>query len=291
MPHLHLSLQAMDDLVLKRMKRRHDRAARLRRCRPGTRGAPRCRFRRRPDRRLSRPRPRRCSRRRSPRSTSSGLTWLHVFPFSPRARHAGSADAAGARPGAAGARRPAARCRRRARAAAFSPAGSARRPRYWLKPQASAAVPGMRQLPSATTRNRGLCCGFAFVPPIPSGYMRRRHRERQSTQADREAGLVAPGSRPRRPAGRRPATNNDRRCSPRHRLCPTRCPTCRPIFRHCRATCRSRHANRRFQRPVPTSSRHRTRRARRCRSRPDPSQSCRRPLRRSRNTPGRHHLT
>ncbi|MFO1156336.1 MAG: radical SAM protein [Rhodospirillales bacterium] len=26
MPHLHLSLQALDDLVLKRMKRRHDRA-------------------------------------------------------------------------------------------------------------------------------------------------------------------------------------------------------------------------------------------------------------------------
>ena len=40
MPHLHLSLQAGDDLILKRMKRRHSRAAsvalceRLRRLRP-----------------------------------------------------------------------------------------------------------------------------------------------------------------------------------------------------------------------------------------------------------------
>jgi threonylcarbamoyladenosine tRNA methylthiotransferase MtaB len=33
MPHLHLSLQAGDDLVLKRMKRRHDRAAALAACR------------------------------------------------------------------------------------------------------------------------------------------------------------------------------------------------------------------------------------------------------------------
>lgn len=33
MPHLHLSLQAMDDMVLKRMKRRHDRAAALNFCR------------------------------------------------------------------------------------------------------------------------------------------------------------------------------------------------------------------------------------------------------------------
>ncbi|WP_204265567.1 radical SAM protein, partial [Enterobacter hormaechei] len=41
MPHLHLSLQAGDDLVLKRMKRRHSRAdavrfcAEARRLRPG----------------------------------------------------------------------------------------------------------------------------------------------------------------------------------------------------------------------------------------------------------------
>ena len=53
MPHLHLSLQAGDDMILKRMKRRHSRAdahaivcARLRR------GAARHRVRRRPDRRI-----------------------------------------------------------------------------------------------------------------------------------------------------------------------------------------------------------------------------------------------
>ena len=47
MPHLHLSLQAGDDLILKRMKRRHPRAdaargdrARARRCGPTSRSAP-----------------------------------------------------------------------------------------------------------------------------------------------------------------------------------------------------------------------------------------------------------
>ena len=52
MPHLHMSFQAGDDLILKRMKRRHSRAdavetvARLKAKRPGDRD------RRRPDRRL-----------------------------------------------------------------------------------------------------------------------------------------------------------------------------------------------------------------------------------------------
>ena len=53
MPHLHLSLQAGDDLILKRMKRRHSRARRDPPARPA---APACapghRVRRRPDRRL-----------------------------------------------------------------------------------------------------------------------------------------------------------------------------------------------------------------------------------------------
>ena len=45
MPHLHLSLQAGDDLILKRMKRRHSRAeaiaacARARALRPGHRAS------------------------------------------------------------------------------------------------------------------------------------------------------------------------------------------------------------------------------------------------------------
>jgi threonylcarbamoyladenosine tRNA methylthiotransferase MtaB len=83
MPHLHLSLQAGDDLILKRMKRRHGRADaialcdRLRRLRPGmvfgadiiagfpteTEGM----FRRSVD-----------------LVEECGLTHLHVFPYSPR---------------------------------------------------------------------------------------------------------------------------------------------------------------------------------------------------------------
>ncbi len=64
MPHLHLSLQSGDDLILKRMKRRHSRkdaidfCAQVRRLRPGHRA------RRRHHRGLSDRRPRRCSRAR-----------------------------------------------------------------------------------------------------------------------------------------------------------------------------------------------------------------------------------
>ena len=38
MPHLHLSLQAGDDIILKRMKRRHARADAMRFCDRGARG-------------------------------------------------------------------------------------------------------------------------------------------------------------------------------------------------------------------------------------------------------------
>jgi threonylcarbamoyladenosine tRNA methylthiotransferase MtaB len=83
MPHLHLSVQAGDDLVLKRMKRRHLRAdvlaaaARARALRPGTAlgadliaGFPtesEAMFRRTLD-----------------LVEEAGLDYLHVFPFSPR---------------------------------------------------------------------------------------------------------------------------------------------------------------------------------------------------------------
>jgi threonylcarbamoyladenosine tRNA methylthiotransferase MtaB len=83
MPHLHLSLQAGDDLILKRMKRRHSRAAavalceRLRRLRPGMvfgadiiAGFPtedEAMFGRSLD-----------------LIGECGLTYLHVFPYSPR---------------------------------------------------------------------------------------------------------------------------------------------------------------------------------------------------------------
>src|SRR5581483_7430532 len=61
MPHLHLSIQAGDDLVLKRMKRRHSRADARGACAPASLSAP-------TSSPASRPRLRRCSRRRSPLS-------------------------------------------------------------------------------------------------------------------------------------------------------------------------------------------------------------------------------
>ena len=52
MPHLHLSLQAGDDMILKRMKRRHPRADAIALLREAAAAAARHRLRRRPDRRL-----------------------------------------------------------------------------------------------------------------------------------------------------------------------------------------------------------------------------------------------
>ena len=84
MPHLHLSLQAMDDLVLKRMKRRHDRArvfevaARARAARPDiVLGA---------DLIAGFPTETESMFETTLQSVDAlGLTWLHVFPFSARA--------------------------------------------------------------------------------------------------------------------------------------------------------------------------------------------------------------
>lgn len=84
MPHLHLSLQAMDDLVLKRMKRRHDRArafdvaARARAVRPDVvLGA---------DLIAGFPTETEAMFETTLASVDAlGLTWLHVFPFSARA--------------------------------------------------------------------------------------------------------------------------------------------------------------------------------------------------------------
>ena len=53
MPHFHLSLQAGDDMILKRMKRRHSRAQAVATVERHQGGAPRRDDRRRPDRRLS----------------------------------------------------------------------------------------------------------------------------------------------------------------------------------------------------------------------------------------------
>jgi threonylcarbamoyladenosine tRNA methylthiotransferase MtaB len=83
MPHLHLSLQAGDDLVLKRMKRRHSRAdaialcEKVRRLRPGTAfGA---------DLIAGFPTETEAMFRRSLDLVEEcGLAFLHVFPYSPR---------------------------------------------------------------------------------------------------------------------------------------------------------------------------------------------------------------
>ena len=53
MPHFHLSLQAGDDLILKRMKRRHSRADAVRMVERIKAARRRCDDRRRPHRRLS----------------------------------------------------------------------------------------------------------------------------------------------------------------------------------------------------------------------------------------------
>ncbi len=83
MPHLHLSVQAGDDIVLKRMKRRHGRAdvlaavARLRALRPGMAfGA---------DLIAGFPTETEAAFQRTlDLVAEAGLTWLHVFPYSAR---------------------------------------------------------------------------------------------------------------------------------------------------------------------------------------------------------------
>ena len=112
MPHLHLSLQHGDDIILKRMKRRHSRADavaftdQVRRLRPDiVFGADIIAgFPTETDDMFA---------RSLDLVEDCGLTHLHVFPYSERARHAGGAHAAGSRPRAQGARGAAARARRR----------------------------------------------------------------------------------------------------------------------------------------------------------------------------------
>ena len=111
MPHLHLSLQAGDDLILKRMKRRHLRddaiafCAAVRAARPEiVLGA---------DLIAGFPTETEAMFENSLRLVAEcGLTWLHVFPFSARQRHPGRTDAAGRGGRRARARRPPARARR-----------------------------------------------------------------------------------------------------------------------------------------------------------------------------------
>jgi threonylcarbamoyladenosine tRNA methylthiotransferase MtaB len=83
MPHLHLSLQAGDDLVLKRMKRRHGRADAIRFCREVRRLRPDMVFG--ADVIVGFPTETEAMFARSLDLVAEcGLTHLHVFPFSPR---------------------------------------------------------------------------------------------------------------------------------------------------------------------------------------------------------------
>jgi len=83
MPHLHLSLQSGDDLILKRMKRRHDRAQAIALCRTLRQLRPDIVFG--ADLIAGFPTESEEMFRRSLDLVEEcGLTYLHVFPFSPR---------------------------------------------------------------------------------------------------------------------------------------------------------------------------------------------------------------
>jgi threonylcarbamoyladenosine tRNA methylthiotransferase MtaB len=83
MPHLHLSLQAGDDLILKRMKRRHLREDAIRFCAEVRAARPEVVFG--ADIIAGFPTETEAMFANSLRMVEDcGLTWLHVFPFSPR---------------------------------------------------------------------------------------------------------------------------------------------------------------------------------------------------------------
>jgi len=83
MPHLHLSLQAGDDMILKRMKRRHQRADSIRFCEEARRLRPDIVFG--ADFITGFPTETDEMFENTLRLVDEcGLTWLHVFPFSPR---------------------------------------------------------------------------------------------------------------------------------------------------------------------------------------------------------------
>jgi threonylcarbamoyladenosine tRNA methylthiotransferase MtaB len=84
MPHLHLSLQAGDDLILKRMKRRHLRADAIAFCETVRAARPDVVFG--ADVIAGFPTETEAMFENSLRLVEEcGLTWLHVFPYSPRA--------------------------------------------------------------------------------------------------------------------------------------------------------------------------------------------------------------
>ena len=144
MPHLHLSLQAGDDLILKRMKRRHLRADAIAFCDAGAAAAAGRGVRRRHHRRLS-------DRDRGhvrPLARSGRRMRAHPAPRLPvlaAARHAGGAHAAGRARGRQGARAAAAREGRGGAAARISTARSARNGACWRNRLTSAAPSNSRR--------------------------------------------------------------------------------------------------------------------------------------------------
>ncbi|NBX43326.1 MAG: radical SAM protein, partial [Rhodobacteraceae bacterium] len=83
MPHLHLSLQHGDNLILKRMKRRHERADAIAFCEEARRLRPEIKFG--ADIIAGFPTETEAHFENSLKLVEEcGLTWLHVFPFSPR---------------------------------------------------------------------------------------------------------------------------------------------------------------------------------------------------------------
>ncbi len=83
MPHLHLSLQAGDDMILKRMKRRHLRADAIRFCQEARAARPDMTFG--ADIIAGFPTETEAMFENSlDLIDACGLTWLHVFPYSPR---------------------------------------------------------------------------------------------------------------------------------------------------------------------------------------------------------------
>ena len=149
MPHLHLSVQAGDDLILKRMKRRHSRADVVRLCARLRDAAAGHRVRRRPDRRVP-DRDRgdvRADARADRRGGTDPSARLSVLGA---ARHAGRAHAAGAEGGAPGAGRPPARGGRARPWRASSSARSAARRRSWSSATGAAAARRLRRSGFAT---------------------------------------------------------------------------------------------------------------------------------------------
>ena len=114
MPHLHLSLQAGDDMILKRMKRRHSRTDAIEFCRRARDLRPGIAFG--ADLIAGFPTETDENFRRSiDLIEECDLTWLHVFPYSVARGNAGGAHAASTQGDSQGARGAAARGRRMGR--------------------------------------------------------------------------------------------------------------------------------------------------------------------------------